>query len=176
MWIDPGFAGLFITSTLLHLGEDINLLVMSVPLHVCFFVIVPRTLVIDVLTLHLTTFIFLVMYASMNMCFHLIILNILQRSRTQPAPNLPLSPSRLCSTTHHYPLQIATIIQLYHSKQPPYHSLHPSPTHHPMYVYLTIMMQVQLVNWSYPSTRTHPFLALGQSIIPPLLRPSWPTL
>jgi hypothetical protein len=30
MWFDPGFAGLFITSTLLHLGEDINLLVVSV--------------------------------------------------------------------------------------------------------------------------------------------------
>jgi hypothetical protein len=30
MWFDPGLAGLFITSTLLHLGEDINLLVVSV--------------------------------------------------------------------------------------------------------------------------------------------------
>jgi hypothetical protein len=29
MWFDPGLAGLFITSTLLHLGEDINLLVVS---------------------------------------------------------------------------------------------------------------------------------------------------
>jgi len=29
MWFDPGLAGLFITSTLLHLGEDINLLIMS---------------------------------------------------------------------------------------------------------------------------------------------------
>ena len=29
MWFDPGLAGLFITSTLLHLGEDINLLVES---------------------------------------------------------------------------------------------------------------------------------------------------
>ena len=86
-------------------------MVLSVPLHVCFFVIVPRTLVIDVLTLHLTTFIFPVMSASMNMCFHLIILNILQRSRAQPAPNLPLSPSRLYSTTHHYPLQTATLPQ-----------------------------------------------------------------
>ena len=32
MWFDPGLAGLFITSTLLHLGEDINLLVVSVKL------------------------------------------------------------------------------------------------------------------------------------------------
>ena len=32
MWFDPGLAGLFITSTLLHLGEDINLLVVSVDL------------------------------------------------------------------------------------------------------------------------------------------------
>jgi len=30
MWFDPGLAGLFITSTLLHLGEDIILLVVSV--------------------------------------------------------------------------------------------------------------------------------------------------
>ena len=29
MWFDPGLAGLFITSTLLHLEEDINLLVVS---------------------------------------------------------------------------------------------------------------------------------------------------
>ena len=29
MWFDPGLAELFITSTLLHLGEDINLLVVS---------------------------------------------------------------------------------------------------------------------------------------------------
>ena len=29
MWFDPGLAGLFITSTLLHLREDINLLVVS---------------------------------------------------------------------------------------------------------------------------------------------------
>jgi len=28
-WFDPGLAGLFITSTLLHLGKDINLLVVS---------------------------------------------------------------------------------------------------------------------------------------------------
>jgi len=30
MWFDPDLAGLFITSTLLHLGEDINLLVVSI--------------------------------------------------------------------------------------------------------------------------------------------------
>ena len=29
MWFDPDLAGLFITLTLLHLGEDINLLVVS---------------------------------------------------------------------------------------------------------------------------------------------------
>jgi len=29
MWFDPGLTGFFITSTLLHLGEDINLLVVS---------------------------------------------------------------------------------------------------------------------------------------------------
>jgi hypothetical protein len=29
MWFDPGLAGLFITSTLLHLGEDIKLLIVS---------------------------------------------------------------------------------------------------------------------------------------------------
>ena len=29
MWFDPGLAGLFITLTLLHLGKDINLLVVS---------------------------------------------------------------------------------------------------------------------------------------------------
>jgi len=29
MWFDPGLAGLFITSTLLHLGEDINSLIVS---------------------------------------------------------------------------------------------------------------------------------------------------
>jgi len=29
LWFDPGLARLFITSTLLHLGEDINLLVVS---------------------------------------------------------------------------------------------------------------------------------------------------
>jgi len=29
LWFDPGLVGLFITSTLLHLGEDINLLVVS---------------------------------------------------------------------------------------------------------------------------------------------------
>jgi hypothetical protein len=28
LWFDPGLAGLFITSTLLHLGEDINSLVV----------------------------------------------------------------------------------------------------------------------------------------------------
>jgi hypothetical protein len=32
MWFDPGLAGLFITSTLLHLGEDINFLIVSVDL------------------------------------------------------------------------------------------------------------------------------------------------
>jgi len=79
-----------------------------VPLHVCSLVIVPRILVIDALTLHLTVFIFLVMSTSMNMCFHLIILNRLQRSRTQPPPNSPLSPSQICSTTHHYPLPPAS--------------------------------------------------------------------
>jgi hypothetical protein len=30
LWFDPDLAGLFITSTLLHLGEDINLLVVSI--------------------------------------------------------------------------------------------------------------------------------------------------
>jgi hypothetical protein len=30
LWFDPGLVGLFITSTLLHLGQDINLLVVSV--------------------------------------------------------------------------------------------------------------------------------------------------
>jgi hypothetical protein len=30
MWFDPDLAGLFITSTLLHLEEDINLLVVSI--------------------------------------------------------------------------------------------------------------------------------------------------
>jgi len=30
MWFIPGLAELFITSTFLHLGEDINLLVVSV--------------------------------------------------------------------------------------------------------------------------------------------------
>ena len=35
MWFDPGLAGLFITSTLLHLGEDINLLVVSTALNMC---------------------------------------------------------------------------------------------------------------------------------------------
>ena len=34
MWFDPGLAALFITLTLLHLGEDINLLVM--PLSISF--------------------------------------------------------------------------------------------------------------------------------------------
>jgi hypothetical protein len=29
LWFDPGLAGLFIISTLLHLGEDINLLDVS---------------------------------------------------------------------------------------------------------------------------------------------------
>jgi hypothetical protein len=32
MWFDLGLAGLFITSTLLHLEEDINLLVVSITL------------------------------------------------------------------------------------------------------------------------------------------------
>jgi hypothetical protein len=32
MWFDPGLARLFITSTLLHLGEDINSLVVSLVL------------------------------------------------------------------------------------------------------------------------------------------------
>ena len=35
MWFDPGLAGLFITSTLLHLGEDINLLVVSITAPLC---------------------------------------------------------------------------------------------------------------------------------------------
>ena len=35
MWFDPGLAGLFITSTLLHLGEDINLLIVSKTLSIC---------------------------------------------------------------------------------------------------------------------------------------------
>jgi hypothetical protein len=33
MWFDPGLAGLYITLTLLHLGEDINLLVVSTITH-----------------------------------------------------------------------------------------------------------------------------------------------
>jgi hypothetical protein len=33
MWFDPGLAGLFIPSTLLHLGEDINILVVSTLKH-----------------------------------------------------------------------------------------------------------------------------------------------
>ena len=64
-----------------------------IPLHVCFLDIVPRILVINVLTLHLTIFIFPVMSASMNMCYHLIILNRLQRSPPQPPPHPLLSPS-----------------------------------------------------------------------------------
>jgi hypothetical protein len=129
-------------------------------------------LVIDALTLHLIVFIFFVMSTSMNMCFHLIILNRLQRSRTQPPPNSPLSPSQICSTTHHYPLppasQTATSPQLCRSKQPPDHNLRPSLSHHPILVYLTLMMQVQLVNWS------HLLIFLGPSLVPPLLRPPWP--
>jgi hypothetical protein len=31
LWFDPSLAGLFITSTLLHLGEDINSLIVSIP-------------------------------------------------------------------------------------------------------------------------------------------------
>ena len=39
-----------------------------------------------------------------------------------------------------------------------------------MLVYLTLMMQVQIVNWS-------PLLmVLGHFLIPPLLRPPWPAL
>jgi hypothetical protein len=37
MWFDPGLAGLFITSTLLHLGEDISSLVMSLSLMISFW-------------------------------------------------------------------------------------------------------------------------------------------
>ena len=36
MWFDPGLTGLFITSTLLHLGEDINLLVVSASIHLVY--------------------------------------------------------------------------------------------------------------------------------------------
>jgi hypothetical protein len=42
MWFDPGLAGLFITSTLLHLGEDINLLVVSNTNSLLLIGIVPR--------------------------------------------------------------------------------------------------------------------------------------
>ena len=35
LWFDPGLAGLFITSTLLHLEEDINSLVVSIVIMEC---------------------------------------------------------------------------------------------------------------------------------------------
>jgi hypothetical protein len=37
-------------------------------------------------------------------------------------------------------------IQLCHHNQPTRHNLHPSLAHHHMHVYLTILLQVQLVN------------------------------
>jgi len=87
-------------------------------LYVCSLVTVPRTLVIDVLTLHLTAFIFPVMFVSMNMCFHLIIMNRLQRSRTHPAtvtlPTLLYHPPLPTPNSHHtsaLPLQTATLPQ-----------------------------------------------------------------
>jgi hypothetical protein len=138
-----------------------------VPLHVCCLVTTPPTLVINVLTLHLNAFIYLVMSASMNICFHVIILNRLQRSWTHPLPNSPLSSSRICSPPHYYPP-----IQLYHPKQPPCHSLQPSSTHHHMHVYLTIMMQVQLVHRSHLATRMPPLLVSGRSLVPPFTSPS----
>jgi hypothetical protein len=88
------------------------------------------------------------------------------------------TPTQLATVTlpnllHHPPLPTSTSLpnshqpQLCRSKQPPDHNLRPSLSHHPILVYLTLMMQVQLVNWS------HLLIVLGPSLVPPLLRPSW---
>ena len=61
-----------------------------VPFRACFLVTTPRTLVIDVLTLHLNLFISLIMSAFMTIFFHLKILNRLQRSLPLPHYNPPL--------------------------------------------------------------------------------------
>ena len=74
-----------------------------VPLHVCILVTAPLTLVIDVLTLHLNAFISLIMSVFMNMCFHLIILNRLQRFQLQPPLNMPLPSSQIWYIPHYSP-------------------------------------------------------------------------
>jgi len=116
-----------------------------IPLHGCFLVTAPRTLVIGVLTLHLNAFISLVMSAFMNTCFHLIIINRLQRFPPLPPPKLPLMSSQI-----YYVHRCSPSIQPSHHKQPTCHSIHPSLAHHHMHVYLTILIQIQLANQSPP--------------------------
>jgi len=140
-----------------------------VPLHMCFLVTAPRILVIGVLTLHLNAFIFLVISDFINMCFHLIILNRLQRFPLLPSPKPPLLSSQIYSTPRCSPL-----IYPYHHNLLASHSIHPSLAHHHMHVYLTILLQVQVANQSsLPFSITH-LLMLRQPLVLPLVLLIWP--
>jgi len=149
-----------------------------IPLHVCILVTAPLTLVIDVLTLHLNAFISIIMSVFMNMCFHLIILNRLQRFWLQPPPNILLPSSQIWSIPHCSPpilhLTIPPLLFLYRHPLPKHYSLHPSLAHHHMHVYLTILLQVQVANQSPLPFSMTPLLVLGRPMVPPLLLLIWP--
>ena len=108
------------------------------------------------------------MPAFINMCFYLIILNRLQRFPPLPLPKLPLISSQIYSI-HRYSLPI----QPSHHKQPTCHNIHPSLTHHHMHVYLTIVLQIQLVNQLPPPSCVTPSAGVGttsgSSSAPPYL-------
>jgi len=85
-------------------------------------------------------------YISHHVCFHEHVFpfynseQIAKVSTTPPA----LTATVLLLNMLHSPL--FPPIQLCHHNQPTRHNLHPSLAHHHMHVYLTILLQVQLVN------------------------------
>jgi len=84
---------------------------------------------------------------------------------TVTLPNLLNHPPPPTSTSH----PNSHSLQLCHSKQPPDHSPQPSLSHHHMLVYLTLMMQIQFVNW-YPL-----LMVLRRSLVHSLLCLPWLT-
>jgi hypothetical protein len=107
------------------------------------------------------------MSVFMNMCFRLIILNRLQRFQLLSPSNPPLPSFQICYIPHCFtPLQPLTILPLpllCHPSLLTRYNLNPSLPHHHMHVYLTILIQVQLVDQSPLVSSMTLLLVLRQS-------------
>jgi hypothetical protein len=95
----------------------------------------------------------------------LIILNRFQRLQLLLPSNPSLPSSQICSIPYYFtplqPLTIPPLPLLRHPSLLTHHSLTPSLPYHHMYVYLTILLQVQLVDWSLLVSNMTPLLVLG---------------